>query len=47
MERNTIEIMAHTATRIDETGVHNRVSASEEMNNIFLWIDHRVRYIIL
>ena len=38
MERNTIEIMAHTAIRIDETGVHNKtiieVSASEEMNNV-------------
>ena len=30
MERNTIEIMAHTATRIDETGVHKKVSASEK-----------------
>jgi hypothetical protein len=30
MERNTIELMAHTAIRIDETGVHTKVSASEE-----------------
>ena len=30
MERNTIEIMAHTAIRIDETGVHDKVSVSKE-----------------
>ena len=44
MERNTIELMTYTAIKIDETGVHNKVSASEEMNNIFLH-DHTIRYL--
>ena len=34
MERSTIEIMAHTAIRIDETGVHDRFSASEENEHL-------------
>ena len=37
--KDTIEIMAHTAIKIDGTGVHNKIikdSASEEMNNVFL-----------
>ena len=50
MERNTIEITAHTVIKIDETGVHNKtvieVSASEEMNNVFFInlkrIDHNI-----
>jgi hypothetical protein len=33
MERNTIELTAHTAIRIDETGVHNKVSASDSEEN--------------
>ena len=38
MEMNTIELMAHTAIEIDETGVHNKVSASEEMLCSMLWL---------
>jgi hypothetical protein len=42
MVRNTvtIELTIHTAIRIDETGVHNKVSAASE-ENLFKGFDHR------
>ena len=56
MERNTIEIMAHTVIKIDEIGVHNKTiiedSATEEMNNVFLnslivWNHYTLNYSLI
>jgi hypothetical protein len=53
MERNTIELTTHTAIRIDETGVHNKVSAAsiiiiflfQGIDRGYLLIDMYVRFL--